>query len=179
MSLTLATLLPGLLLIVLGAALLSGHSTVKASLLAFPRSSTATLALFGGSSLWFLYRVWHLSNADFGEYRAILFLAFAAIALLSFKYVPDFLAVRGLAILLLLAATPLLGAAYMEYSHPQRLFMVTFVYVGIAVALYLGAVPYRMRDFLGWLFRTPGRSRVLGGCLLGYGVLLAIAAFTY
>lgn len=179
MSLTLATLLPGLLLILLGAALLSGHSAVKASLLTFPRSSTATMVLFGAGSLWFLYRVWHLSNADFGEYRVILFLAFAVIAALSFKYVPDFLAVRGLAILMLLGATPLLGAAYMEYDHPQRLFMVTLVYVGIALALYFGAVPYRMRDFLGWLFRLPRRSRVAGACCLGYGVLLAIVAFTY
>lgn len=179
MSLTLATLLPGLLLILLGAALLSGHSAIKASIQAFPRSATATMVLFGGGSIWFLYRVWHLSNADFGEYRSILFLAFAAIAVLSFKYVPDFLAVRGLAILMMLVATPLLGAAYMEYDHPQRLLMVTLVYVGIALGLYLGAVPYRMRDFLEWLYRTPNRSRVLGLCLAGYGVLLAIVAFTY
>ncbi|MFI5355744.1 MAG: hypothetical protein ACHQ4G_00265 [Opitutales bacterium] len=179
MSLLLATLFPGLLLIALGAGLLSGRSTVTASLKAFPRSPAATLVLFGGGAAWFLYRVWYLSPADFGDYRTLLFLAFAAIALLSFKYVPDFLAVRGLAILILLAAGPLLDAAYMEYDHPQRLFMVSLVYLGIAGALYLGAVPYRMRDFLEWLFRTSGRPRVLGGCLLAYGVLLAVAAFTY
>jgi hypothetical protein len=179
MSLTLATLIPGILLLALGAGLLSGRSSVKASLQSLPRSSAATVVFFGAGSLWFLYRVWHLSAADFGNYRVILFVAFALIALLSFKYVPDFLAVRGLAVLMLLAATPLLDAAYMQYDHPQRLLMVSFVYLGIALALYLGAVPYRLRDFLEWLFRTTSRPRVLGAVFAAYGLLLTIVAFTY
>jgi hypothetical protein len=179
MSLLIATLIPGLLLLALGAALLSGRKTVGASLRAFPRSETAAMVFFGGGAIWFLTRVWHLSAADFGDYRTILCIAFAAIALLSFKYVPDFLAVRGLAVLLLLSAGPLLDAAFMHYDQPQRLLMVSVVYLFIALAIYLGAVPYRLRDFFEWLFRTPGRSRVLGAILAGYGLLLTITAFTY
>ncbi len=179
MSLTLATLLPGLFLLALGAALVSGHAAVGGTLKALPRSPAATLVLFGSGSLWFLYHVWNLSPADFGEYRVALTLGFAAIAGLSFKYVSDFLAVRGLAVLMLLTAMPLLEAAYMEYAHPQRLFMVTLVYAGIALAIYLGAAPYRLRDFFEWLFQRPGRSRALGGGMIGYGLLLVILAFTY
>jgi hypothetical protein len=106
-------------------------------------------------------------------------IGFGALALLAFYYLPDFLAVRGLAVITLLAGTPLLGAAFGEYDQPQRLFMVTAVYIALALALYLGAAPFRLRDFFQWLFARPGRSRVLGGGLLGYGVLLAIVAFTY
>jgi len=179
MSLTVATLIPGLLLLVLGAGLVSGRKTVAASLKAFPRSSTAAMVFFGSGAIWFLYRVWHLSAADFGDYRAILCIAFGAIALLSFKYVPDFLAVRGVAVLVLLGAGPLLDAAFMHYDQPQRLLTVSVVYLLIALAIYLGAVPYRLRDFFEWLFRAPGRSRVLGACLAGYGLLLTITAFTY
>lgn len=179
MSLTLATLIPGLLLLAFGAALLSGRATVPALLKAFPRSQAAAVVLFGGGAIWFLHRVWHLSEADFGQYRVILAVAFAAIALLSFKYVPDFLSVRGLAVLILLGASPLLGAAYMQYDQPQRLLMVGVVYLFIALAIYLGASPYRLRDFFDWLFRTPGRARALGGVLAGYGLLLVITAFTY
>jgi len=105
--------------------------------------------------------------------------AFGAIALLSFKYVPVFLAVRGAAILVLLGASPLLDAAYMEYDQPQRLLMVSVVYVAIALAIYVGSLPYRMRDFIDWLFRTTSRAKILGACLLGYGALLTITAFTY
>ncbi len=179
MSLTVATLIPALLLLALGVALASGHSTVTAGLKAFPRSSSAAVVFFGAGALWFLKEVWHLSPADFGEYRTFLAIGFAAVALLSFKYVPDFLAVRGLAVLVLMGAMPLLGAAYMHYEHPQRLFMVSAIYVAIAVAIYLGASPFRMRDFLEWLFQRPARGRILGGILAGYGLLLAIVAFTY
>lgn len=179
MSLTLATLIPGLLLLLFGAALLSGRATVPALLKAFPRSTPAAIVLFGGGAVWFLYKVWHLPESDFGQYRTILAIAFGAIAVLSFKYVPDFLAVRGLAVLILLGASPLLDAAFMHYDQPQRLFMVSLVYLFIGLAIYLGASPYRMRDFFEWLFRTPGRSRVLGGVFAGYGLLLLITAFTY
>ncbi len=179
MSLTVATLIPGILLLLLGLGLLSGRSTIVAMLKAFPRSQTAAMIFFGGGAFWFLTRVWHLSAADFGDYRTILTIAFASIALLSFKYVPDFLAVRGVAILVLLSAGPLLDAAFMHYELPQRLLMVSVVYLFIALSIYVGALPYRMRDFFEWLFRTPQRTRLLGGSLLGYGLLLTITAFTY
>lgn len=180
MTLTLATLIPGILLLVLGGALVSGHSLVTATLKSLPRSQRAAYVFFGLGAAWFLHTVWHLSQADFGDYRKLLFVAFGAIALLSFKLVPDFLAVRGLCVLTLLSANPLLGAAYLEhYDQPQRLFMVTAVYVAIALAIYLGASPFRLRDFFEWLFRVPGRARVFGGVLAAYGLLLVGVAFTY
>ncbi|HRE80731.1 MAG TPA: hypothetical protein PLN52_06765 [Opitutaceae bacterium] len=179
MSLTLATLLPGLVLLVLGVLFLIGNSAIVSAFKAMPRSKAATVIFFGGATAWFLLNLSTLSEADFGEYRRILMIAFALIALGAFVYVPDFLAVRGLAALMLLAAMPLLDAAYMEYDHPQRLFMVSAVFLGIAAAIYLGASPYRLRDFFGWLFTTPTRARALGGFLAGYGLLLAVVAFTY
>jgi hypothetical protein len=179
MSLQLATLLPGILLILLGVPLLLNQSAFVATLKRLPRSTTATYVFFMTGAAWFLYNVWHLSPADFGDYRKILFVAFAAIAVLSFKCVPDFLAVRGLCILMLVAAAPLLGAAYMEHEYPQRLFMVSAVFVGIAIAIWLGAQPWRLRDFFSWLFLRPARTKALGGMLTGYGLLLAVVAFTY
>lgn len=179
MSLTLATLIPGLLLIALGVPLLLNHSGFAAVLKAFPRSSTAAYLFFGVGAAWFLYAIWHLSPADFGEYRTYLFFGFLAVAVLSFKCVPDFLAVRGLATLLLMGAMPLLDAAYMEYDKPQRLLMVSAVYLAIASAIWLGAQPWRFRDFVGWLLAQPGRGRGVGGALAGYGLLLSIVAFTY
>ncbi len=180
MSLQLATLLPGILLLLLGGALASGHSLVTATLKSLPRSQRAAYVFFGIGAAWFLWEVWHLSQADFGDYRKLLFVGFAAVALLSFKFVPDFLAVRGLCVLTLMAANPLLGAAYLEhYDQPQRLFMVSVVYLAVAAAIYLGASPFRLRDFFEWLFRVPGRARVVGGVLAAYGLLLVGVAFTY
>jgi hypothetical protein len=179
MSLLLATLLPGLFLVALGVPLLINSSRAVASLKAMPRSMSAAYVFFGAGAAWFLWNVWHLSAADFGEYRTWLTIGFFAVAALSFKCVPDFLAVRGLAILVLLAATPLLRAAYMEFQHPQRLFMVSLVYLFIVLAIWLGASPFRLRDFFEWVFATPSRSRGLGAVMLGYGLLLTLVAFTY
>jgi hypothetical protein len=179
MSLFLATLLPGLALMGLGAALVLGGSVAAAMLRAFPRSTPAAYVLFGGAAVWFLDHVWHLSSADFGDYRVVLFIGFALVAVLAFRCVPDFLGVRGLCALVLLAASPLLEAAYMNYDRPQRLFMVGLVYACLTLAIWVGAQPWRLRDFLGWLFARPGRARMAGALLLGYGVLLAAVAFTY
>ena len=99
--------------------------------------------------------------------------------MLSFKCVPDFLAVRGLCVIVLMGAMPLLDAAYMEYDRPQRLLMVTAVYVALGLAIWLGAQPYRLRDFFSWLFARPGRARTVGTGLAVYGLVLCGAAFTY
>ena len=179
MSLLAAHLTLGLILILIGLPLLLNHSGYVAALKAMPRSTRATYVFFTAGAVWFLYAIWHLSPADFGEFRLWLFGAFALIAVLSFTSVPDFLAVRGLATIVLMGAMPLLDAAYMEYDKPQRLFMVTLVYVALSLAIWLGAQPWRLRDVLGWLFARPGRARSLGGAVAGYGLLLAIVAFTY
>jgi hypothetical protein len=181
MTLTTATLLPGIFLIVLGALLLIGNSAIVSTLKAMPRSQVAAVLFFGGGAAWFLYMLSGLSEADLilVQTPKPLMIGFGALALLAFFYLPDFLAVRGLAVLVLLGAWPLLMSAYGEYAVPQRLFMVTVVYVGVAIALYLGAVPYRLRDFFQWLFGRPGRARALGGVLAGYGALLTVVAFTY
>lgn len=179
MSLTAATLVPGLLLILLGVPLLFNHSGYAAILRAFPRSTTAAFLFFGVGAAWFLHAIWNLSPADFGEYRTYLFIGFLLVAILSFKCVPDFLAVRGLATIVLMGAMPLLQAAYMEYGKPQRLVMVIVVYAALASAIWLGAQPWRLRDFFSWLFAQPRRARRFGGALATYGVILSILAFTY
>lgn len=179
MSLTAATLIPSLLLILLGVPLFLNHSGYVAILKAFPRSVTASYIFFGLGAAWFLHAIWHLSPADFGEYRTYLFIGFLLVAILSFKCVPDFLAVRGLATLVLMGAMPLLQSAYMEYDKPQRLFMVSAVYLALTAAIWLGAQPWRLRDFFNWLFAQPARARGLGGALAAYGVVLSMVAFTY
>jgi hypothetical protein len=181
MSLFLATLLPGFFLTALGVMLLLNSPVLISMFKALPRSPAGTLVLFGGGVLWFLFRVANMGAADriLGGSNVPWVIGFAALGVLSIKYVPDFLAVRGLSILTLLVATPLLDAAFMEYDHPQRLLLVTLVFAAVIAALYLAAVPYRLRDFFLWLFATPGRGRALGVGLLVYGILLNLVAFTY
>lgn len=181
MSLFLATLLPGLFLALLGALLLWNNPRVSSTARALPRSSRGAWLFFGAGAAWFLWRLSRLGESDliFFKTPQPVMLGFAVLAVLAFIYTPDFLAVRGLCVLMLLAAEPLLYAAYMEYQHPQRLLMVVAVYTGLTAALYLAAAPYRLRDLFDWLFRTPGRPRLAGALLLSYGLAISAAAFTY
>lgn len=178
MSLFLATIATGLFLIVLGAIFLWNGKPVETGAKGFLRSPVATVILFGSSALWFLWHVAHLGEADFGNLKNILLFLFGGIALGSFFVVKDFLAVRGVAVLILLTARVLLDAAYME-EPTSRLFLVTFVYISIVVALYLGTVPFKLRDFFKWLFESPFRPKLLGGVLAVYGLLLTGVAFGY
>jgi hypothetical protein len=181
MSLTAATLLPGLLLIVLGVLFLISNSAIVSMWKALPRSKVAAYAFFGLGAAWFVSLVWNLSEADMIIFSSPtpFVIGFTALAVLSFYYVPDFLAVRGLSILTLIAAWPVLMAGYMEFRYPQINFLKVFVYVCIALAIYLGAAPYRLRDFFQWLFSTKGRPRALGVVLTAYGLLLTGVAFSY
>jgi hypothetical protein len=177
MSLFASSLIPGLLLLLLGLPLALDVSGVKAAIKAFPRSASVGYVVFSVAAAWFLYDVLHLSNADFGEYRYILFAGFALVAILSFKSVPDFLGVRGACGLVLIGSAPFLDSAFMQYDRPARLFMVSLVYVALAISILIGAQPWRLRDFFNWLFARPARSRVLGGLFVAYGVVLCCAAF--
>ena len=131
MSLFLATLLPGLFLALLGATLLWNNSFVGSTAKALPRSTRGAWLFFGAGAGWFIWRCAQLNESDliFFKTPGPVMIAFGVLAGLAFRYTPDFLAVRGLCVLMLLAAEPLLYAAYMEYGRPQRLLMVTAVWV--------------------------------------------------
>lgn len=180
MSLFLATLVTGLLLLALGSLFLVSNSAIVAMLKAFPRSQAATVVFFGGGAALFLYNVVNMSAADvigFSTPTPFIFL-FGALAVLSFIYVPEFLAVRGLCILILVGCWPLLMSGFGNYDAPKRM-LAAAIYVLVSAALYLAASPFRLRDFFEWLYRTPGRARIFGAVVAAYGLLLSGAAFTY
>lgn len=178
MTLFQATLFTGIFLIVFGAHFLWHGMRSAKGVQGFPRSRVAAFILLGTAAAWFLFKVTQLGPADFGQYKNLLFILFLVVAVGSFIYVPDFLAVRGLAALMLLVAGALLNAAYME-APMARLFLVSFVYLGIVIALYLGANPFRLRDFFEWLYAKALRPRIFGGLFAAYGLLLLGVAFTY
>lgn len=178
MSLFLITLLTGLGLLAFGGHFLWHGPRSETAAKAFPRSQPAAYLLMGLASAWFLYEVTQLGPADFGKYKHIFFVVFLVVALGSFRFVPDFLAVRGLAGLILLTAGAILNVGYMHYEA-AALALKVFVYLMIVAALILGASPYKLRDFFEWLYRSARRPRVFGGCFALYGLVLTAAAFTY
>lgn len=178
MSLFLATLLTGLFLIAFGGHFAWHGMRSETSAKAFPRSQVAAYLLLGTATVWFLYKVTQLGPADFGQYKNLLFILFLVTAVGSFYFVPDFLAVRGLAALILLTAGALLEAGYMQYQA-GALILKSFVYLAIVVAIILGASPYKLRDFLGWLYKSEQRPRIFGGIFALFGLILVGMSFSY
>ena len=178
LSLFTATLSLGLFLMAIGIFFVVHRRSWQEFAIGIGRSKWATIVLFGSALAWFLWIVAHLGEGDFGEYRQWLFLLFGAVGLAAFWYVPDFLAIRGLASLILLGSYEFLMAAYME-APESRLFMVSAVYVLIVIALFLGALPYLWRDGLNWLFARKPISQSLGVLCAAYGVLLIGISFNY
>jgi len=180
MTLCAATLLAAAVLLALGLPLLWNGPVVEHTAKAFPRSTLAAVLFFGAGALWFLYIISQLTSADFGDYKKYLLAVFAAAGLASFFVSKDFLAVRGIAILVLLAARPMLDSS-LAYSPPptSRVVLNAALYVAIPLAIYLGTMPYQVRDFFLWLFQRPTRPRFFGIIFVAYGIVLAVLATTY
>lgn len=104
LSLFSVTILSGICLLLVGAVLFWNDKTIASIAKGLPRSRRFTLLAFGVGSIWFIYKVSQLGEADFGNWRTQLMLLFGAIALLSYFFVPDFLAIRGVCICFLLGA---------------------------------------------------------------------------
>lgn len=178
MTLFIATLLVAVLLVGLGSFQLAAAGQAQKMATGMLRSKTAAAVLLGLATAWFVWKLTQLGAPDFGNYKHWLILLFISTSILSYFFIPDFLAVRGLAALLLLCSDAVLDAAYME-PPLSRLFLVGFIYAVIVACMYLASLPYRLRDFYAWLFQKPYRARILAITTLAYGILLGWVAFTY
>jgi hypothetical protein len=177
---TLATLVFAVLTMLAGTViLLSGSRAAYAKILKVLRSRVADGVLLVPAAMWFLWIVLNLGQADFGDYKNILFIAFLGVAVGSWFFVPDFLCVRAACALYMLLSWHLLQAAYGHYEVPARLWMVSGVYVGLVAGLYFAAIPYRMRDLFEWLSTRTTVARIGGGVLVAYGLWTAIVPFVF
>lgn len=143
------------------------------------RSPKVTILFLGISLFWFLYRhVQSLGDADFGEYKITIGLIAVLIAVSSYFFIKDFLAVRSICILLLFYAREVVDSAFLQ-EPTSRLFLVSVVYFIIILSIYFGTYPYRLRDFLQWLYNKPNRPIYLSTTLIICSIILFGVSFTY
>ena len=123
---------------------------------------------------------WLVSTIDLGEFsnwRTRLEIIVPAAGVLAWLYVPEFLAVRALGMLVLLAAEPLLESAWLR-PEMSRLLLVALVYVWVSFALFWIGTPYTLRDQIDWLLRTPARWKYACSGGIAYGAMLLISRWT-
>ena len=144
---------------------------------AFPRSEGIGFLLMALGTAWFLYNLQSEAIADFAAYKKYMLLAFGAIGVLTCIFVRDFLAVRGLAVCLLLLAWFTLNRTRWAES-PARLILVVWAYTWVILGMWLTISPWRLRDFLNWWTATKSRLRAGSLLQLALGATVLVLGLT-
>src|SRR5437764_9743387 len=128
---------------------------------------------------WTFWLVATIQMGEFSGFRRPLLIALPTGYVLVLRFVDEFLAVRALGILCLLAAEPLLGAAFLRYET-SRLVVTVFAYLLIVAGLFWVAIPYVLRDQINWIARSVFRWRCLHALMLVYsGVIIGLSFTQY
>ncbi len=143
----------------------------------FPRHIPTGVALMLLATAWFVYNVSVESLSDFARMRSMFYLLFAGVGLGTCIFVYDFLAVRGLAVLLLLLAKLMVDTARWVDTD-WRLVIVTCAYAMVIAGMWLTVSPWRLRDWIDWATKTEQRIRTLSAMRLGFALLLILLALT-
>jgi hypothetical protein len=143
----------------------------------FPRSSVAGVVLLTICLVWTLWLLATIQMGEFSAFRRPLLIALPIGYALVLRFVGEFLAVRALGILCLLAAEPLLDAAFLRYE-PSRLLVTVLAYLLILAGLFWVAIPYVLRDQINWSTRSVFRWRFLHAIAFIYGGVILTFAFT-
>ena len=138
----------------------------------FPRSLPWGYALMLLGTAWFLWNLSQESIADFAAYKNVLLIGFAAVGLGTCVFVQDFLAVRGLAVVLLLLAKLMVDTGRSHLAETAWVLVIqSWAYVLVLGGMWFTVSPWRLRDFLEW--GTANKKRIKVGC----GVRLAFGLF--
>lgn len=179
LSLQTAGIIAGVLLLLVSLPGLLMPNAARAWLVRLPRSMPLGIILI---TLGFLWSFWLLATMEMGEFssfRRPLLFAVPIGYLLVMRFVNEFLAVRALGILALLAAEPLLDAAFLRHEQ-SRLLVTVFAYLLVVAGLFWVTMPYLLRDQINWITRTAARWRSISvlGLLYG-GAILACSLTRY
>ncbi len=176
-SLAFVGIVVGLLLIGSHVFALTSPDIVRPFLKTFPRSRAAGTVLLAIAAIW---SFWLVSTMDLGEFarlRRFLVIAVPVGAVLTWMFVDEFLAVRSLGILALLAAGPVLEAAFLRPEF-TRLLIVSLAYLWIFTGLFLVGMPFLLRDLLAWLLPSAKLFRQVSWAGVIYGATILLCALT-
>lgn len=173
LDLRVVSVLAGLWLILSHGFALARPALVKGWLRGFPRSKPLGVGLLAVDAVWALVVVATMDLGEFSPLRTGLLGAILVAAVLTVRFVDEFLAVRAMGLLLLLVAEPMVEAAFLR-PEKWRLLLVGFAYVLAVLGMLWVGLPYMMRDQIDWMRKwKPGwTAAALAGVV--YGVALAV-----
>jgi len=145
----------------------------------FPRSAPWGYALMLLGTAWFVWNVSQESISDFAAWKTPLLGAFAAIGIGTCVFVQDFLAVRGLAVVLLLLAKLMVDTGRPTLPVTQWVLVFqAWAYVLVVAGSWFTVSPWRLRDLLNWGTANEQRIKVGCGLRLAFGLFVAALGAT-
>ena len=167
----------GIFLLIIGLPGLVRPSLVQNLAKRLPRSFLAGVILLTIDLIWSFWLLSTMEMGEFAGFRRLLLIALPIGYVLVLRFMDEFLAVRALGILCLLAAEPLLDAAFFRYEA-SRLFVTVFAYLLVVAGLFWVTMPYLLRDQINWIAQNGGRWRIIHGVAVAYGIIVLALAIT-
>lgn len=190
LPLTTAGLLVGIYLVAAHLLMLLKKDWAQGWLKKLPRHHTAGVYTMGVGLLWFWLLVapdirgslsWlGALSMDLGEFNGLKPMLRIAVPLVFVGLVvmvKEFLFVRGLGVVALMAAAPILDAAFLK-DPGSRVLLSFFAYALLTKGMFWIGMPFTFRDAVTWATRKDSRWRLLAGLGLAYGVLMLILSVT-
>ncbi len=174
LSLSLVSILVGSVILLPGAASVAAPAAVTGPIRGFARTVGLGCVLVLLATAWFVYNLKVESIADFEPMKPALMAILVALGVGTCVFLQDFIAVRGLAALMLLTAKVMVDAGRPHLGEsPLILVNQTLAYVFVFFGMWLTVSPWRLRDWANWITATPGRLKAVGalGGLLGAALL--------
>jgi hypothetical protein len=172
-----AGIVVGILLVLISLPGMIKPGAVQNLLKRLPRSRMAGIVLLTLVLIWSFWLLSTMEMGEFSSFRRPLLFALPVGYLLVIRFVEEFLAVRALGILCLLAAEPLLEAAFFRYET-SRLFLSVLAYLLVVAGLFWVTMPYLLRDQINWSTRSSARWHTIHGIAAVYGITILACAFT-
>jgi hypothetical protein len=139
----------------------------------FPRSVLWGRILMGICAAWAGIIMYNAATDDWSWAKPLIVIGVPIAYWLIIQYADQFLALRGLAALLLLVAKLALDAADLS-DMSSRLIITVTAYLMVCASVWMASAPHQVRDTIGFVTANTARCRVF--CFLGMmvGVMLVV-----
>lgn len=171
---------------ILGAAIIVGRvpgviapDKFSAEARKFPRSVLWGRVLMAVCAVWAGIVMYNAAVDDFAWLKPIVVIGVPIAYALVIQFADQFLAIRGLAALLLLISKVALDAADRSDS-PSRLIVTVLAYLWVCAAIWMASAPHQVRDWVNFI--TANAVRCRAACSLGAAVgvfLVLLGLFVY
>lgn len=153
-------------------------AAVKSFLTAYPRNEKIGVPLVIFCFAWG-FMIW--SCMDLGEFFKIerpVQIVIIGVCVGVIVYVREFVAVRALGFLMILAAAPILDSAFLQLPQ-SRLLLVAFAYAIALKGMFWIGMPYLMRDQIRWVIAEDNRYKIGAAAGLVYGIAVLLCAILW